>query len=168
MSAEQSDYSSLVVDAKLTEVDLTVPTVPALSGDKIQLIAKNDPEYMETDSDAFIAAAFATEVFVQLLSNESMKLSNYRTVDNSDTIELMYSDIADLISVQNPYKFLNETIPRTKNLKDLVRENKVRYTAANTLSSQPIIPQQQQQQQQQLQQHRPTSEVIAIDLDSDS
>jgi len=120
--------------------------MPALPIDKIQMIARNDPGYVELNDDAFAATAFATEFFVKTLTNEALKLSEYRSTSNSEPLELGYDDVADLVSMQKVYTFLRETIPRTKYLRDLVKENKVRYTTVTETE------QQQQQQQQQLQQ----------------
>ncbi|SMN21822.1 similar to Saccharomyces cerevisiae YJL065C DLS1 Subunit of ISW2/yCHRAC chromatin accessibility complex along with Itc1p, Isw2p, and Dpb4p [Maudiozyma saulgeensis] len=138
--------------------------MPALPIDKIQMIARNDPNYVELTDDAFGATAFATEFFVKTLTSEALKLSEYRSRSNSQTLELGYDDVADLVSMQKVYAFLRETIPRTKYLGDLVKENKVRYTT--------VVPAQQQRQQQQETVHQSelgqqpqaaTNEIIEID-----
>ncbi|CCF55607.1 hypothetical protein KAFR_0A01690 [Kazachstania africana CBS 2517] len=116
------------------------PTYPRLSIGKIQTIARNDPEFMETTTSAFITTAFLTELFVQTLVSESIKISEYESnkcSSHAETTNLKYSNITDCIAMNEPFQFLNDMVPRTKNLGDLVRENKVRYTT--TSEPQPAV-----------------------------
>ena len=128
---------------------------PLLSLQKTQLIAKNDPEYIPTTDAALVATTFATEYFVKVLASEALRLSDYRSNGASpDTIQLAYDDVADAVSLDKSYGFLHETIPRTKNLRELVRENKVRYTMPDVQQQQQLQQQQAQlQQQQEQEQH---------------
>ncbi|CAL9735907.1 hypothetical protein MOSE0_I07228 [Monosporozyma servazzii] len=104
--------------------------------EKAENISKNDPDWMDMSSDALAATVFATQGFVQSITRDSLLLSSYRQnqpVPNqfplsSQELTLSYNDIAGCVSIENQYAFLSDMIPRTKNLNDLVRENKIRYT----------------------------------------
>lgn len=126
---------------------------PRLSVEKVQRIAKNDPEYMETDDDAFIATAYATELFVQSLAAESVLISNFSDNGINDDINLTYNDISDCVVMKGNFQFLMDMVPRNKNLKELVMENKVRYTTS-AMPDELIEPQQDQLEMQ----HRPSQQ----------
>lgn len=112
-----------------------------LSIEKVERIAKNDPEYLDTTDDALQAVATATELFVQVLTAESLTSSLrvqqqyyelYNAMQNGSSeltldLELRYEDLADCIAQSENLQFLADVIPRTKRLGDLVNENKVRY-----------------------------------------
>lgn len=103
--------------------------------DKVETIAKNDPEYLDTDSLAIIATSMATKFFIESLTYESIQSSLLRkkpntiiTNEDTDETDLVYDDIANVISVNDKFSFLNDMVPKTKKLRDLVSANKVRYT----------------------------------------
>ncbi|KTA98104.1 54S ribosomal protein L8, mitochondrial [Nakaseomyces glabratus] len=112
---------------------------------KMRMIAKNDPEYLECTKDALIATAFATELFVQTLTYETLIVNgsvpygdgNFQqepkpepsTPINSDELLLDYKSLSESIALVDHFQFLADIVPRTKNLRELVKENKVRYTA---------------------------------------
>ena len=73
---------------------------PKLPVEKVQRIAKNDPEYMDTSDDAFVATAY-----------------------DDISAAIVHSSDGHL-------QFLNDVIPTTKNLRLLVEENRVRYTTS--------------------------------------
>ncbi|CCK68964.1 Dls1p KNAG_0B05310 [Huiozyma naganishii CBS 8797] len=103
--------------------------------ERVERIAKNDPEYMDTSPEALAATAFVTQYFIQQLCGDSLSVSAYRNAPSAagdgdgegPTLHLEYMDIADCVAVRNQYAFLGEMIPRTKNLAELVAQNKVRY-----------------------------------------
>ncbi|CCK73556.1 Dls1p NDAI_0G05730 [Naumovozyma dairenensis CBS 421] len=124
---------------------------PRLSVDIVERIAKNDPEYMDTDDSAYIATAFATELFIKTLTMESMINANFHrmpvtrqeieqqpetesdgdeALEENQIVRLTYNDFATTVKSKESFHFLGDLIPMTKNLKDLVQENKVRYTTA--------------------------------------
>ncbi|CAL9730728.1 protein Dls1p [Monosporozyma unispora] len=118
-------------------------TIPTLEEDetmniwleKVENISKNDPDWMDLSSDSIAATVFATQYLIQSLTQDSLLLSSYRQSQLTPghqlpppELTLNYNDIADCISIKDQYSFLSDMIPRTKNLKDLVRENKIRYT----------------------------------------
>ena len=115
----------------MTETETTTHsfTEPILSPSTAQVIAKNDPEYIETTSDAFIATSFATELFIKELCTEVAK-----TVPLGQN-EITYDSLAEFVAVREPFQFLREMVPQTKRLSDLVRENRVRYTVMNSAVS---------------------------------
>lgn len=135
--------------------------MPALPIDRIQMISKTDPAYMDVTEDGYAATAFATEFFIKTLTHDTLKISELKSANIGMNLELNYNDMADLVSLQKPYAFLRESIPRTKRLADLVRENKVRYTTVvpeGQMHAQPIA----EQEQLQVQPLHATSEVIEI------
>ncbi|CCC67481.1 hypothetical protein NCAS_0A09230 [Naumovozyma castellii] len=118
---------------------------PTLSVDIVGKIARNDPEYMETSDDALVATAFATELFIKTLTNESLLMADFHPTNNAmngqssenndgtnndDSNTLTYDNLSYCVKKKGNFQFLGDLIPMTKNLKDLVQENKVRYTTA--------------------------------------
>ncbi|KOG98540.1 Dls1p [Saccharomyces eubayanus] len=115
------------------ETGVPPPCSLQLPVEKVQRIAKNDPEYMDTSDDAFVATAFATEFFIQVLTHESLQQQQRGQVPHpSDEITLSYDDVSATIlkSTDGHLQFLNDVIPITKNLRLLVEENRVRYTTS--------------------------------------
>lgn len=117
---------------------------------KIRKIARNDPEYMDCTKDAMIATAFATELFVQTLTYETLIVNGsvpygegaflkeqqqqqQQLQQQSDEMLLDYKSVSESVALVDHFQFLADIIPRTKNLRDLVKESKVRYstTSAN-------------------------------------
>lgn len=111
--------------------------------EKVINISKNDPNWMDMTGDAVIATIFAARFLVQSLTRESSLIASYRQrplsfqddtsleqegKENQLILQLNYNDIADCISIKDQFTFLSDMIPRTKNLKELVLENKTRYT----------------------------------------
>lgn len=111
--------------------------------EKVINISKNDPNWMDMTGDAVIATVFAVRFLVQSLTRESSLIASYRQrplsfqddtsleqegKENQLILQLNYNDIADCISIKDQFTFLSDMIPRTKNLKELVLENKIRYT----------------------------------------
>lgn len=103
-------------------------TQPRLPISKVKKIAKCDPEYILTAGNAFVAAAFATELFVQSLTEEMIQLSYLSSKSaNSKSVRLAYQHLSDCVARKENYQFLEDVVPKTKNLRTLVKENKVRY-----------------------------------------
>lgn len=115
--------------------------------EKVNNISKNNPDWMDMSSDAMVATVFAIQELLQSLTRDSLLLASYRhnQLNNSHNgllqhsissssqqqikdLVLNYNDIADCVSIKEQYAILSDMIPRTKYLKDLVRENKIRYT----------------------------------------
>ncbi|CAI4034355.1 hypothetical protein SMKI_10G1420 [Saccharomyces mikatae IFO 1815] len=140
--------------------------LPKLPVEKVQRIAKNDPEYMDTSDDAFVATAFATEFFVQVLAHESLqqqqKLQQQHVPRLSDEITLSYDDISTTIvqSADGHLQFLNDVIPTTKNLRLLVEENRVRYTTS-------AMPPHEVYSAYMMNDTAPKPDIVEIDLDND-
>ncbi|CCH61681.1 hypothetical protein TBLA_0F01380 [Henningerozyma blattae CBS 6284] len=99
---------------------------PKLPISKIKKIAKTDPEYMTTSNLAYIATAITTELFIQSFTERTLSLNQIRT--KSKNKRLVYEDLAECVVKYEEFQFLGDVVPRTKNLKSLVKENKVRYT----------------------------------------
>ena len=171
---EISNDTHATTDQTIPNSEELAQYMPSLPIDKIQMISKTDPAYMDVTDDGYAATAFATEFFIKTLTGDTLKLSKLKSSNPGTKVELNYNDIADLVSIQKPYMFLRESIPRTKNLADLVRENKVRYTTVvpeGQMQGHPIVEQEQDQPPQlQLQQPvQASSEVIEIaSSDNDS
>lgn len=104
---------------------------PHLPISKLKKIARSDPEYIITSSSAFVASAFATELFVQSLTEEMLALSHLASKNtNSKSLRLSYDNISECVSRKENFQFLEDVVPKTKNLRSLVKENKVRYSTA--------------------------------------
>ncbi|KAL3232717.1 DNA polymerase epsilon subunit C [Nakaseomyces bracarensis] len=114
---------------------------------RIRKIAKNDPEYMDCTKDAMIATAFATELFVQTLTYETLIVNGsvpygegafdkepqtLQKDQENDEMELDYKSISESVGIVDHFQFLVDIIPKTKNLRDLVKESKVRYSTTST------------------------------------
>ena len=113
---------------------------------KVINLSKNDPNWMDMATDAVIATVFAAKYLVQSLTKESSLIASYRQKpvpaslngtglpqeqeDKQDQppLQLNYNDIADCISIKDQFGFLSGMIPRTKSLRELIAENKIRYT----------------------------------------
>lgn len=103
-------------------------TQPRLPISKVKKIAKCDPDYILTAGNAFMAATFAAELFVQSLTEEMIQLSYLSNKSTSSkSVRLGYQHISECVSRKENYHFLEDVVPRTKNLRNLVKENKVRY-----------------------------------------
>ncbi|QLQ78479.1 hypothetical protein HG537_0A07260 [Torulaspora globosa] len=103
-------------------------TQPRLPISKVKKIAKSDPDYVLTAGNAFIAVAFAAELFVQSITEEMIQLSYLSSKpNNSKSVRLSYQHLSECVARKENYQFLEDVVPRTKNLRTLVKENKVRY-----------------------------------------
>ncbi|QHS74185.1 Dls1p [Saccharomyces paradoxus] len=138
---------------------------PKLPVEKVQRIAKNDPEYMDTSDDAFVATAFATEFFIQVLTHESLQKQQQQqqhVPPPSDELTLSYDDISATIvqSSDGHLQFLNDVIPTTRNLRLLVEENRVRYTTS-------VMPPNEVYSAYVMNDMAPKPNIVEIDLDND-
>ncbi|QLG72150.1 hypothetical protein HG535_0C05040 [Zygotorulaspora mrakii] len=112
---------------------------PHLPISKLKKIARSDPEYILTSSSAFVAAAFATELFVQSITEEMLALSHLSSKNvNGKNTRLTYESMSECVSRKENYQFLEDVIPKTKNLRNLVKQNRVRYAA--TAEGQSTLP----------------------------
>ncbi|QLL33868.1 hypothetical protein HG536_0F01930 [Torulaspora globosa] len=103
-------------------------TQPRLPISKVKKIAKSDPDYILTAGNAFMAVAFAAELFVQSLTEEMIQLSYLSSKSsNSKSVRLSYQHLSECVARKENYLFLEDVVPKTKNLRTLVKENKVRY-----------------------------------------
>lgn len=116
-------------DEQKAVVERLKKSQPRLPISKVRRIARSDPEYIVTAGNAFTAAAFATELFVQSLTEEMMQLA-YLSGKTATTksVRLSYKNLSDCVARKENYSFLEDVVPQTKNLRTLVKENKVRYT----------------------------------------
>ncbi|CAI4043687.1 hypothetical protein SKDZ_10G1460 [Saccharomyces kudriavzevii ZP591] len=152
-----SDDTSRIEAASPPPYSLQLPV------EKVQRIAKNDPEYMDTSDDAFIATALATESFIQVLALESLQHQVPRQVPHPpDEITLSYDDISGTIvrSADGHLQFLNDVIPMTKNLRLLVEENRVRYTTS-------VMPPNEVYSGCVMNETASKPDIVEIDLDND-
>lgn len=102
---------------------------PHLPISKLKKIAKSDPDYIITSSNAFVATAFATELFVQSLTEEMLALSQLSNKSaNTKSVRLTYNNLSECVTRKENFQFLEDVVPKTKNLRTLVKENKIRYT----------------------------------------
>lgn len=115
-----SEYSRVMEQLKRTQ--------PRLPISKVKKIAKSDPDYILTAGNAFMAVAFAAELFVQSLTEEMIQLSYLSSKSSgSKSVRLSYQHMSECVARKENYQFLEDVVPRTKNLRTLVKENKVRY-----------------------------------------
>ncbi|GAV56343.1 hypothetical protein ZYGR_0BB01200 [Zygosaccharomyces rouxii] len=127
-----NDEAALDADIAATEAELK-EFFPQLPVSKVKKIARSDPEYLLTSNNAFVATAFATEIFVKALTEEMLAQSQLAGKNkDSKTIRLTYNDLAECVSKKNQFMFLEDVVPRTKNLRSLVKQNRVRYTTASS------------------------------------
>lgn len=102
---------------------------PHLPISKLKKIARSDPDYIITSSNAFVATAFATELFVQSLTEEMLALSHLSNKSASTkSVRLTYNNLSECVTRKENFQFLEDVVPKTKNLRTLVKENKIRYT----------------------------------------
>ncbi|CDO95289.1 unnamed protein product [Kluyveromyces dobzhanskii CBS 2104] len=103
--------------------------LPRLPISKCKKIARTDPEYVLTSQAAFAGVAFSTELFLQILAEETCSLAQIHK--QTKTLRLNYEDLSAAIRNLDKFQFLSDVVPQTDNLASLVRENKVRYTIVN-------------------------------------
>ncbi|SCU97149.1 LAME_0F18712g1_1 [Lachancea meyersii CBS 8951] len=101
---------------------------PKLPLSKVKRIAKTDPLHIITSQSAVAAVAFATELFVQVLTEEALAISQLEKPSGS-RLTLRYDHLAAVVASSDRFAFLSDVIPETQNLVALTRENRVRYTA---------------------------------------
>ncbi|SCU80938.1 LAFA_0C01882g1_1 [Lachancea sp. 'fantastica'] len=101
---------------------------PKLPLSKVKKIAKTDPMHIITSQSAVAAVAFATELFVQVLTEEGLALSQLEK-PNGSRLTLRYDNLAAVVADSDRFAFLSDVIPETHNLVALTRGNRVRYTA---------------------------------------
>ncbi|SCU86975.1 LADA_0E01288g1_1 [Lachancea dasiensis] len=111
-----------------TSAEALKKAAPKLPLSKVKRIAKVDPDYTITSQSAVAAVAFATELFVQVLTEEGLARSQLEKPSGS-RLSLRYDNIAAVVSSSDRFEFLSDVIPETQNLVTLTRENRVRYTA---------------------------------------
>ncbi|CEP64730.1 histone-fold protein LALA0_S13e01728g [Lachancea lanzarotensis] len=101
---------------------------PRLPLSKVKRIAKTDPMHIITSQSAVAAVAFATELFVQVLTEEGLALAQLEK-PNGSRLTLRYDNLASVVADSDRFSFLSDVIPETHNLVSLTRGNRVRYTA---------------------------------------
>lgn len=126
----ENDGAALEADIAATDAELK-EFFPQLPISKVKKVARSDPEYLLTSNNAFVATAFATEIFIKALTEEMLAQSQLSGKNkDSKSIRLTYNDLAECVSKKNQFMFLEDVVPRTKNLRSLVKQNRVRYTTA--------------------------------------
>ncbi|CAR29953.1 hypothetical protein ZYGR_0AD06440 [Zygosaccharomyces rouxii] len=134
MEVDQEPDTALEADIAATDAELK-EFFPQLPVSKVKKIARSDPEYLLTSNNAFVATAFATEIFVKALTEEMLAQSHLSGKNkDSKTVRLTYNDLAECVSKKNQFMFLEDVVPRTKNLRSLVKQNRVRYTTATSVA----------------------------------
>ncbi|AMD19297.1 HBR396Wp [Eremothecium sinecaudum] len=118
---------------------------PRLPISKCKRIAKTDPDYIIQTQSAYIATAFATELFVQAFSEEAIAMAQLESKKpvNRKQVRLTYSDLARVVARVGKFNFLSDVVPETKVLSDLVRLNKVRYSTPaprSVAADQAVLP----------------------------
>ncbi|SCV05180.1 LANO_0H01816g1_1 [Lachancea nothofagi CBS 11611] len=108
--------------------DALKKAAPKLPLSKVKRIAKTDPDYTITSQSAIAAVAFATELFVQVLTEEGLARSQLEKSSGS-RLTLRYENLAAVVASSERFAFLSDVLPETHNLVALTRENRVRYTA---------------------------------------
>ncbi|CAR30483.1 DNA polymerase epsilon noncatalytic subunit [Lachancea thermotolerans CBS 6340] len=100
---------------------------PRLPISKVKRIAKCDPEHMLTSQSATAAVAFATELFVQVFSEEGFARSQLERPAGA-RLTLRYDDLSACVASSDRFAFLADVVPETQSLVSLTCENRVRYT----------------------------------------
>lgn len=128
------DEQNIITTAYDAEAKLIKSKSPHLPISKVKKISRCDPEYIITSNAAFVATSFATEIFIKSLTEETLVMSQLNNSNTNKQVKrLTYDDLAKCIARDEKFQFLGDVIPTTKNLKVLVKDNKVRY-------SNPVIP----------------------------
>lgn len=112
---------------------------PHLPVSKCKRIAKTDPDCILTSQAAYVATAFATELFIQNFVEEAMLVSQLEK-NNAKSVRLTYDNLAKCVSRLDKFMFLGDVVPLTKNLKTLVQENRARYTTTAADPGQTVLP----------------------------
>lgn len=130
------DEGALEADIAATDAELK-EFFPQLPVSKVKKIARSDPEHLLTSNNAFVATAFATEIFVKAVTEEMLAQSQLSGKNNKDskTLRLTYNDMAECVAKKDQFRFLEDVVPRTKNLRSLVKQNRVRYTTASSYAN---------------------------------
>lgn len=87
---------------------------------KIKKIIKADQDYATASQSAVYAAGFASELFVQYLTEQA--IFQART-DKRRRIQ--YQDMSNAVAAQDSLAFLRDTVPKTRPLSEIVKQHKI-------------------------------------------
>ncbi|KOH00588.1 DNA polymerase epsilon noncatalytic subunit [Saccharomyces eubayanus] len=93
--------------------DLVREKAPAFPISKVKKIAKCDPEYVITSNAAVSATAFAAELFVQNLVEESLVLAQLNSRGKS-SLRLSLASIEECVEKRENFRFLEDVIKQLK------------------------------------------------------
>ncbi|SCV03766.1 LAMI_0H10792g1_1 [Lachancea mirantina] len=102
---------------------------PRLPLSKCKKIASMDAENVPMSQAARAATAFATELFVQTFTEQALARAQL-TRQSKTRARVQYDDLAHCVATNEKFAFLGDVVPETKSLRTLVRDNRVRYSAA--------------------------------------
>lgn len=111
-----------VIDIDDEDEDSSGTSVLPLS--KIKKIFKTDPEHVSASEAAVFSTAIATELFIQYFTEQASLIAR-----SEKRKKLQYKDFASAVGNIEQLYFLSDTVPKTVNLKNLVEQNKVNYSA---------------------------------------
>ncbi|QHS71834.1 DNA polymerase epsilon noncatalytic subunit [Saccharomyces paradoxus] len=93
--------------------DLVKEKAPAFPISKVKKIAKCDPEYVITSNAAVSATAFAAELFVQNLVEESLVLAQLNSKGKT-SLRLSLNSIEECVEKKENFRFLEDVIKQLK------------------------------------------------------
>ncbi|CAI4056143.1 DNA polymerase epsilon noncatalytic subunit SKDI_02G3850 [Saccharomyces kudriavzevii IFO 1802] len=93
--------------------DLVKDKAPTFPISKVKKIAKCDPEYIITSNAAVSATAFAAELFVQNLVEESLVLAQLNSKGKT-SLRLSLNSIEECVEKKENFRFLEDVIKQLK------------------------------------------------------
>lgn len=118
----ESEYVAMEAeeDEIMEDTEEAVKTLPL---SKVKRIFKLDPEYSGAAASATYATAVATELFVQYLAEQSAMIA--RTERRK---KIQYKDVNAAASSQEALYFLSDTIPKTQQVGEAIKQKKINIT----------------------------------------
>ncbi|CAI4060481.1 hypothetical protein SUVZ_04G4870 [Saccharomyces uvarum] len=137
--------------------DLVREKAPAFPISKVKKIAKCDPEYVITSNAAVSATAFAAELFVQNLVEESLVLAQLNSRGKS-SLRLSLASIEECVEKRENFRFLEDVIKQLK--KNSIHDKKGQLGRQPDLNNQQVAKEEPQP-------HQDDDESAEIEEDED-
>ncbi|KAK6457796.1 DNA-directed DNA polymerase epsilon, subunit C [Scheffersomyces xylosifermentans] len=97
---------------------------------KIKRIFKMDPDYVSASQSAVYATGLATELFIQYFVEQASLLAK---IDKRKKIQ--YKDFSGAVASHDSLTFLNDTVPKTQPLSELIQSKQINITENTTTSN---------------------------------
>ncbi|CCF55804.1 hypothetical protein KAFR_0A03690 [Kazachstania africana CBS 2517] len=118
---------------------------PRLPISKVKRIARMDPEYLMTANSAITATAFATELFIQALTEDAIMMNHFSSNGKNKQPRLSYNDLVSSATKKETFQFLEDVIPKIKKVSTTTNKKPVNQNTTNSDSrklnkNQPTLP----------------------------